>query len=262
MTISTSLTHSILGVKHAFQALALDERRQPFIPCVWKASKAKNPTLELLQCWFPGVHTNIGGGSSLGKSESSHWEQLASISYAWMLDRIRPYLALDPEELAAQQADWDVMLRPPTAEEAKREQEAQTLLQRVAGWLGKEVADKPGYAAAKITDSHTGVYDLIGLPKDRVPLDLSDEDIANGKFTNECVHFSVGKRQVALGQDGYKPAALTGWQRRDVGKGQYEWVKPASHGTAEKVLPEYELGHVPQDWSLEAWLLERDKGQA
>jgi hypothetical protein len=48
-------------VKHAFQALAIDERRGNFQAAVWVPKHgARNQVLE--QVWFPGVHSNVGGG--------------------------------------------------------------------------------------------------------------------------------------------------------------------------------------------------------
>lgn len=50
------------NIKHAFQALAIDERRAPFSPTLWTLPK-ENKSTTLIQCWFPGVHINVGGGS-------------------------------------------------------------------------------------------------------------------------------------------------------------------------------------------------------
>lgn len=47
------------NVLHAYHALAIDEHRKAFKPAIWKNKKSEQ-TLE--QVWFPGVHTNIGGG--------------------------------------------------------------------------------------------------------------------------------------------------------------------------------------------------------
>ena len=48
-------------VDFAFQALAVDERRKPFAPTLWQAQESvKAQVLE--QAWFPGVHSNVGGG--------------------------------------------------------------------------------------------------------------------------------------------------------------------------------------------------------
>jgi hypothetical protein len=58
-------------IEHAYHALALDERRKAFRPTLWyipddlraRLEKEGKPIPELKQVWFPGVHTNIGGGS-------------------------------------------------------------------------------------------------------------------------------------------------------------------------------------------------------
>ena len=50
------------GVKYAYHALAINERRGPFKPTLWETSKHINPGQAVEQVWFPGVHSNIGGG--------------------------------------------------------------------------------------------------------------------------------------------------------------------------------------------------------
>ncbi len=47
-------------VKHAYHALAIDERRAPFAPALWDGKKKDGQILE--QVWFAGVHTDVGGG--------------------------------------------------------------------------------------------------------------------------------------------------------------------------------------------------------
>ena len=51
-------------VEHAVQALAVDEKRGPFVPTLWTlaANGALLPGQTVLQVWFPGVHSDIGGG--------------------------------------------------------------------------------------------------------------------------------------------------------------------------------------------------------
>ncbi len=51
-------------VDYAFQALAVDERRKPFAPSLWQASKnsVHGENIAVEQRWFPGVHCNVGGG--------------------------------------------------------------------------------------------------------------------------------------------------------------------------------------------------------
>jgi uncharacterized protein (DUF2235 family) len=48
------------SIQHAFHAMAIDERRRPFRPTLWKRPQGWSGTLE--QAWFAGVHSNIGGG--------------------------------------------------------------------------------------------------------------------------------------------------------------------------------------------------------
>jgi uncharacterized protein (DUF2235 family) len=51
-------------VEHAVQALAVDERRGPYVPSLWTqaADAAALAGQSVLQVWFPGVHSDIGGG--------------------------------------------------------------------------------------------------------------------------------------------------------------------------------------------------------
>lgn len=53
-------------IKHAYHALAIDERRKLFEPTLWVKSASvmedKDHKQQLEQRWFPGVHSNVGGG--------------------------------------------------------------------------------------------------------------------------------------------------------------------------------------------------------
>ena len=69
-------------IENAFQALALDEQRQPFAPALWE--KPRGSQTNLKQVWFPGVHSNIGGGYDDA--------DLANISLAWMISRLEYFL--------------------------------------------------------------------------------------------------------------------------------------------------------------------------
>ncbi|KJX98263.1 hypothetical protein TI39_contig423g00003 [Zymoseptoria brevis] len=86
------------NVENAYQALALDEQRSAFVPTVWespKGGKGTHPVFnELRQCWFPGVHTSIGGGYQ----DTS----IANLTLAWMMTQLSPYLDFDPEFLPRQ----------------------------------------------------------------------------------------------------------------------------------------------------------------
>ena len=48
-------------VKNAYHAVAIDERRRAFKPALWQVEN-EIPGQTVVQAWFPGVHTNVGGG--------------------------------------------------------------------------------------------------------------------------------------------------------------------------------------------------------
>ncbi|HVX41247.1 MAG TPA: DUF2235 domain-containing protein [Gemmatimonadaceae bacterium] len=67
-------------VRFAYQALAIDEERVPFQPCVWESQLApgqQGQTLE--QVWFAGVHSNVGGGYPMAG--------LSDLTFEWMRKR-------------------------------------------------------------------------------------------------------------------------------------------------------------------------------
>jgi uncharacterized protein (DUF2235 family) len=73
-------------VRYSFHALALDEHRSTFYPTIWwkhpdahyeRGKKIIYP--ELQQCWFPGHHGDVGGGSDDRK--------ISNLSLAWMIDQ-------------------------------------------------------------------------------------------------------------------------------------------------------------------------------
>jgi uncharacterized protein (DUF2235 family) len=61
------------AIQNAAHALAIDERRRPFAPDIWRKPEGWAGRLE--QAWFPGVHSNVGGGywpDGLA-NEALHW---------------------------------------------------------------------------------------------------------------------------------------------------------------------------------------------
>ncbi len=49
-------------VRHARHAVALDERRGPFVPTLWTNLPLTEPDRTAEQVWFPGNHCDVGGG--------------------------------------------------------------------------------------------------------------------------------------------------------------------------------------------------------
>jgi uncharacterized protein (DUF2235 family) len=64
-------------VEHAYHAIAIDERRKPFMPTLWQTQDIAGQEVE--QCWFPGVHSDVGGGYP----DTS----LSDIALDWMMRR-------------------------------------------------------------------------------------------------------------------------------------------------------------------------------
>lgn len=78
-------------VRHARQALAIDEARYDFRPEIWTASR---PGQTLEQRWFAGVHSNVGGGYVD--------DGLANLAFHWILDEaVARGLAVDRSFAAA-----------------------------------------------------------------------------------------------------------------------------------------------------------------
>lgn len=65
------------NIRHAYHALAIDERRKPFLPSLLTKPPGWQGTLE--QVWFPGVHSNVGG--------SYRPDGLANEALHWMVEK-------------------------------------------------------------------------------------------------------------------------------------------------------------------------------
>ena len=88
---------SVLNVRHA---LAIDEKRIFFRQMHWKASNPKYHTCK--EVWFPGVHSDVGGGYPEGDSG------LAKIALEWMVHEACTFgLKVDPKRYGrALQRRW------------------------------------------------------------------------------------------------------------------------------------------------------------
>ncbi|OUS14109.1 hypothetical protein A9Q89_01180 [Gammaproteobacteria bacterium 53_120_T64] len=68
-------THLSPEIKHAYQALAIDEKRGVFQPALWTGEVNSDQTVE--QCWFAGDHADVGGGHIQAT--------LSNMSLSWMV---------------------------------------------------------------------------------------------------------------------------------------------------------------------------------
>jgi uncharacterized protein (DUF2235 family) len=98
-------------VEHAVQALAVDERRGPYVPTLWtlKANASLLAGQSVLQVWFPGVHSDIGGGypdKGIGNITLDFMLKQAA-RRGLLLDPGQPTPPLKLEELPAQHDSFD-----------------------------------------------------------------------------------------------------------------------------------------------------------
>lgn len=223
------------GIENAFQALALDERRTAFTPAVWE--KPPGCTTKLRQVWFPGVHTNVGGGYDD--------QELANITLAWMMAQFSPFLDLNEDYILQQDEDNQKYYR------------------------SKRLKPRP-WSFGKLYNSMSGIY-AVGGGTTRTPgayyaVDPEDGSITNRPLrdTNEYIHPSVRTRIVLRGpgesdKGAYDPDAMADW-KLVVGYPDGERAAPEVYWKARfrdsnvttRVLPESPL------WGVERKLLGLD----
>ena len=210
-------------VENAFQALALDEHRAPFSPALWEKGP-DNERTNLKQVWFPGVHSNVGGGYED--------QDLANITLAWMMSRLEPFIDFRPDFILGCYEDNKAYYKSSG--------------QRTRWW-----------SFGELYNSVTGIYFLAGT-KVRTPGNYYRTDPYTGRMTtkhlkntNEYIHASVRSR-LGLGgpsfQDRgvYEPRALQNWTygiEESAGgpaekEPMYVWTDRSDRSTGQKQIPE------------------------
>lgn len=74
------------AVDYAYQALAIDEHRGPFVPALW-ARPDHNNNRGVEQVWFPGVHSDVGGGFSRKADVAADRTPICDLTLTWMAQR-------------------------------------------------------------------------------------------------------------------------------------------------------------------------------
>ena len=129
LTYSFPYSHPHLEVENAFHALALDDIRMTFKPTLWYIPPEQADILparrtQLKQCWFAGVHTDVGRGYK------DHVPgDIADITFAWMVDQCRHLLAFNNEKVSEmlEKGDFKVPVRRRARRKrARREEKAKT----------------------------------------------------------------------------------------------------------------------------------------
>ncbi|MCJ1285256.1 polynucleotide adenylyltransferase [Xylographa opegraphella] len=223
------------NVENAFHALALDEHRKPFSPTIWEKPEGQQLPNKLVQCWFPGVHANVGGGYPDTAT--------ADITLAWMMSQLDEFLDFDPEYIVWQR-ELNVKYyqdeKPPAAVRPWAMGEVYHTYKGIA-YLGGSQTRTPGQYHP--TDGVTG---------DPKPRYLRD--------TREHIHPSVRVRLACGGkgaedQGFYTPEALKKFKLlapgevtdktaavQDPYEHRYRWVLRSRDRVV--ILPESELGDV------------------
>lgn len=87
-------------VEVALHAMAIDEMRRPFQPTFWMRKHdeqlGENQIVE--QMWFPGVHSNVGGGYDN--------TQLSDMALVWMISRVQQLTGLHFDETEVKRDIW------------------------------------------------------------------------------------------------------------------------------------------------------------
>ncbi|KAJ1330881.1 DUF2235 domain-containing protein [Microdochium nivale] len=191
------------------------------------------------QVWFPGYHCNIGGGDSDAlETRKGDLEQIALISFAWMCDKIKPFLRFEDKLRKRTVGDRMAMVNPILAElKLTGAKDFGSGITKsfwkfadavVPGYKApkKTVSDLTtcGWATGPIVDSFTAEYYLaknIVRTPGQYNLGVTNEKI------HPCVAYRMAMLQgdrLAKGEEAYKPAALAGFERVYLKDG-WKWVK-------------------------------------
>ncbi|KAI9050104.1 hypothetical protein LZ554_006247 [Drepanopeziza brunnea f. sp. 'monogermtubi'] len=209
------------NIRHAFQALALDERRAPFKAAVWEREDRHRTTVDLRQVWFPGAHSNVGGGYDD--------QEIANISLAWMMDQLASINVSFQDEYIDKIFIQNVRYYE---DHPKQQSKLGSLRYRERQWARDDIYEKHKpvrpWGLGKIWDSKTSLWTLAGTglrtpglnmradPETGTPTRIPMQD------TNERIHSCV---RIRLDLDGlglddkglYKPHALDKkWRPRQV----------------------------------------------
>lgn len=203
-------TNVASNIEYAFQALALDERRGPFTPTIWTAPT--HVPKELKQCWFRGVHSDLGGGYP------DH--ELANLSLAWMITQV------ESNQLIEFNHDTFWKLMKTSAERQAKKRPGLKEMPKLKGW-----------GLGRIHNSMKWYYRLLTIPKIREPRSFtkkqpnaswgrqmlalfSRKPAVPLEHTHECMHSSVGWRRTT---DETPCDALSEWTYNQATK---SWSKP------------------------------------
>jgi hypothetical protein len=253
----------------------------PFLEDLQRVSKAKNEAArkllemedsqkdpsKLFQVWFPGVHVNIGGGSTLTMANKGNMEEMSNIVFAWMLDQIKGFVSLNDEilrkdQLARRTRLDKINIALHRYNDRVKQQKTESWgawLQRNSQWVASSLlhpltsGDKPAYMEERIytwglgslPDSFGIVYVANGS-RPRTPGRYAFVNGVKLGETFEHIHPVVGyrveKTKYFEKSRQYRPISLVGdsYVRHKKNNG-YEYRLRYPGATEDQVLPEWEM---------------------
>jgi hypothetical protein len=124
-------------VQSAYHALAIDERRLPFLPTLMDPNTAQHNPSNFEQRWFPGVHSNVGGGYP--------HTGLSDLALEWMAEKATQHgLKLDLKRISHPPVRPDMQETP---------QNSQTMGYRIASVLFVKLPACVGLVPKKYKDA-------------------------------------------------------------------------------------------------------------
>ncbi|CAI7576938.1 unnamed protein product [Penicillium pancosmium] len=221
---------------------------------------------KLLQVWFPGVHINVGGGSTLTLENKGNMEEMSNIAFAWMLDQIKGFVSLNEETLKKDRLSRQVRLAKINnaldwynERMNKRKTESWgKWFQRGGQWITSSIfhpltpGEKPAYMDQRIytwglgdLPDNFGVVYVANGSRPRTPgrYALNKQGQKLGE-TFEQIHPVVGYRvEKTIKGKKYRPISLNGdnYERLKRNGGDYEYRFKYPGSSEYQVLPEWKL---------------------
>jgi hypothetical protein len=211
------------NIEHAFQALALDEHRRSYAPTIWEKPEGQRWPKILKQCWFPGVHSDIGG--------SYPDTDLANLTLCWMVSQLDPFIEFEKDYIWKQMR-LSIERHEREIEQIKASGSTQPI-PKLRPWglgkihnsmsfffrLGGSKVRTPGEYCQPIRASKDGTLKYI-IKRSAYHLTLhfggKEKEMPRLLGTNETIHSSVrirmGKQGLGYDDTGfYDSQALKGW---------------------------------------------------
>ena len=258
------------SIKAACHALAIDDERKSFHPNMFDEGKRTDATEKVEQVWFPGVHSNVGGGYPK--------DQLAYISLVWMMKRAADpelypgYVPLEFHEGAIR--GYEEIANPHGKLYDSRSGAAayyRVSPRSIAGLCASAGAGMPQIHSSVMVriSRRTGGYTPFNLPETYEVVDADSEPPSplseagthhladNAVFMQRAADFTVWRRNL------YKVflivtvvlVLVVGWQMLFYREAEIAGWLSALAGGAKSILPDFAAGAVDAIFKRPGWLV-------